>query len=229
MIWLVLYSTFVHKMLAAQAGYIIYLWSVKWVIDDGVAKFTEDQLFMDESWELYKEFKLIAFICALFLIPIIGFLSDKMDMGHKMILMFGMRVIASLAYFVIESPHGDIVVLTLVALTLASTLQSTIIEALFTKRLPGDVRGSLKGVRALFGHLGYIVCAMMSLACVNYFGDIHRVVCFSALFDGSVVFFSAVAFMIAGFEDDEHTGKSVRKKGAKGDAILKEAEKKKKA
>ena len=38
MIWLVLYSTFVHKMLAAQAGYIIYLWSVKWVIEGDVPK-----------------------------------------------------------------------------------------------------------------------------------------------------------------------------------------------
>lgn len=38
MIWLVLYSTFVHKMLAAQAGYIIYLWSVKWVIEEDVPK-----------------------------------------------------------------------------------------------------------------------------------------------------------------------------------------------
>ena len=41
MIWLVLYSTFVHKMLAAQAGYIIYLWTVKWVIADDVPKTNE--------------------------------------------------------------------------------------------------------------------------------------------------------------------------------------------
>lgn len=37
---------------------------------------------MDESWELFKEFKFIAFFCSLFLLPIIGFLADKMDMGH---------------------------------------------------------------------------------------------------------------------------------------------------
>lgn len=117
-------------------------------------------------------------------------------------LTFGLRVIASLAYFVIESPRGNIVYLTLVALTLASTLQATVIDTLYSKRLPGDVRASLKGVKEFMGHLGYIVCALMSLVCVNYFGDIHRVVCFSALFDGSVVFLAAITFMVAGFEDD---------------------------
>ena len=88
------------------------------------------------------------------------------------------------------------------------------------------MRGTLKGVRALIGHFGYIACAMMSLACVHYFNDIHRVVVFSALFDGSVVFFTAVIFMVAGFQDDIHTGVEARKKGAKSDAVLKDCEKK---
>ena len=179
---------------------------------------------MDESWQLYKDFRLVAFICSLVLIPIFGFLADKMDMGHKMVLTFGLRVISSLAYFVIESPHGNIVYLTLVVLSLSSSLQSTVIEAVYSKRLPGDVRATLQGVRVLFGYLGYIVCAMVSLACANYFHDIHRVVCFSALFDGSVVFFAAITFMVAGFEEDEHMGSEARKKGAKGDAAIKEAD-----
>lgn len=189
-------------------------------------KTNDTQLTATEAWDLYKEFSLITFICSLVLIPIFGYLADKMDMGHQMMLTFGMRAIASLAYFVIESPNGNIVHLTLVVLTLSSSLQATGIEALFSKRLPGDVRGALQGVRALFGHLGYFVCAMMSLFCVNYFGDIHRVVCFSALFDGSVVFFSAIAFMVAGFEEDQHMGSDARKKGNNGDAAVKDANQK---
>lgn len=177
---------------------------------------------MDDSWELYKEFRLIAFIISFVLIPTFGFLADKIDLGHKMVLSFGLRAIASLAYFVIESPRGELVHFTLIALDLGSTLQATVTDAFFAKRLPGDVRGSLQGVRALFGHLGYAVCACMSLVCVTYFGDIHRVVCFSALFDGSVVFFSAIAFMVSGFEDDAHSGTEARAKGSKGDIALAE-------
>jgi len=82
MIWLVLYSTFVHKMLAAQAGYIIYLWTIKWVVDDDFVTTNETQLTMGESWDLYKDFALYAFITSLVLIPIFGFLADKIDMGH---------------------------------------------------------------------------------------------------------------------------------------------------
>lgn len=38
MIWICLYAQFVHMMLAAQCGYLIYLWSVKWVINDDLPK-----------------------------------------------------------------------------------------------------------------------------------------------------------------------------------------------
>mmetsp|Transcript_5747 Transcript_5747/g.7754 ORF Transcript_5747/g.7754 Transcript_5747/m.7754 type:complete len:218 (-) Transcript_5747:231-884(-) len=215
-------------MLAAQCGYLIYLWSVKWVIEKDQPKRSEQDLYGGESWDFYKDYSLIAFIVAAVTIPLFGYLSDKIDMGNQLVLTFGIRCIASLAYFVIDSPHGPIVLFTLIVLKTSNPLQATVIESLFTKRLPGDVRAALQGVRGLFGNLGYAVCACMSLACVEYFEDIQRAVVFAALFDGSIVFFSAIIFVVAGFEEDLHSGQDARSKGKKSDDTIKEAEKQQK-
>jgi len=35
-----------------------------------------------ESWDFYKDYSLIAFAVAFLLIPIFGYLSDKIDIGN---------------------------------------------------------------------------------------------------------------------------------------------------
>ena len=140
MIWICLYAQFVHMMLAAQCGYLIYLWSVKWVIPDELPKINDRELYGSESWDFYKDYSLVTFLIALFLIPLFGYLSDRIDIGNQMVLTFGLRCVASLAYFVIDSPRGDIVLFTLVVLKTCNPLQATVLDSLFTKRLPGDVR-----------------------------------------------------------------------------------------
>lgn len=114
MLWLALCATFVNQMMAAKAGCLIFLWTVQWVIPDGQVKRSDGDLFREESWDLYSEFKLIAFICAFVLIPLFGYLADKIDLGIELMLTFGLRALAAFAFFVMDNPHGRLVTFTLV-------------------------------------------------------------------------------------------------------------------
>lgn len=68
-------------MLAAKAGTIIYLWTTKWIVKTEEDKVLDSDMTGAESWDRYLEFSLVNFLASSLLIPLFGYLSDKLDLG----------------------------------------------------------------------------------------------------------------------------------------------------
>ena len=73
------------------------------------------------------------------------------------------------------------------------------IDSLFAKRLPGDVRASLNGVKSLIANLGHLTFVIFSLICVDYYDSIHKSVVIVSMFDGSIFFMVFNVIVFAGF------------------------------
>lgn len=213
MLYYVLYGQFVNSMLAAKAGTIIYLWTTKWIVKTEEDKVLDSDMTGAESWDRYLEFSLLNFIAASLLIPLFGYLSDKVDLGFQLILTFGLRGVACLAMFVLDSPEGNIVLFTFVMITINSSLQGTVVNSLWAKRLPGDVRGVMQGGKTVVSNLGHLSFVLLSLASAHYFEDVQRSVVFCAIMDGSMCFATIIAFVTANFDHDLYSGSNAREKG----------------
>lgn len=216
----ILYITFVNAMMKAKIGTIVYLWMTKWSIPADSIKIKDTDLTGDESWDRYQVFSLISFIISLVLLPLYGLFSDKIASGHELMLTFGLRCIGCMGFFLLDSPHGDIVIWTFISIKMSASLQAVVIDSLYAKRLPGDIRGSMNGVKALVGNLGHLTFVGFSLGCVDYFDSIHKSMVIVSMFDATVFFTVLNVIIFAGFEYDAYFGKYAREKAKKQDEKL---------
>lgn len=133
---------------------IILMWLASYVLSDGgealkvpFADPENDSLISeDESNEIFKKIVLIGQIGSLVAVPLFGYLTDKLSAGYELIVAFGARCATCFLFFFLDSPKGFEPITILVAMTLFANLQEVVIESLFAKRLPGDVRASMKSV-----------------------------------------------------------------------------------
>ena len=128
-------------MFKSKVSTFIYLWLVSWSIDAESPKTQDHDVYSDEAWDIYQWFKIVNFIVAFVFIPIYGIYTDKVPMGHELMLSFGIRAVATMAFFMLDNPHGNFVIFTFVAINTTATLQGVVIDALYAKRLEGDIRG----------------------------------------------------------------------------------------
>ena len=202
----------------AKVSTIIYIWLVKWVIESDHEVESDNELTGDESWDIYQWFKIVNFICAGVLIPLFGKFSDKFAVGHELMAVFGLRCIGCMSFFLLDNPKGNIVIFTFIAISLSASLQQVVVESLFSKRLPGDVRASMLSVKGVAGNLGHLTFVCFSLAMVDYFNDINRSMVFVSLFDATMFFSVSILIIFAGFDNDFHSGNQAKLKGKEQDA-----------
>ena len=107
------------------------------------------------------------------------------------------------------------------AINMSASLQGVVIDSLYAKRLPGDIRGSMMGVKGLVNNLGHLVFVVFSIVSVDYFNSIHKSMVIVAVFDGSVFFMVMNALLFAGFDTDEFFGIVAKEKGKEDDKKLK--------
>ena len=107
-------------MMQAKVSTIIYIWLVKWVVDTDIV--LDNELTGDESWDIYQYFKIINFVCAGVLLPIFGLVSDKFALGHELMTVFGLRGIGCMCFFLMDTPKGDVVIFTFIAISLSASL-----------------------------------------------------------------------------------------------------------
>ena len=77
-------------------------------------------------------------------VPVFGYITDKLSTGNELMLAYGLRCTAGLLFSIALSPKGYTLIGTLVAMKIAADLEEVVIDSLFSKRLPGDVRAAMK-------------------------------------------------------------------------------------
>ena len=85
-------------------------------------------------------------------------------------------------------------------------------DSLFTKRLPGDIRGSLIAVKSIAANLGKISFVLFSLFTQEYFDHVFRSMEIVSMFDALVFFFAMTGFLLSGWELDKYVGTKALKK-----------------
>ena len=218
----VLFATFVHSMMRAKIGAIISLWYKHWAIDDDKEKLYDSDLTITESREFYQEIQFFSFFLGLVLVPIYGLFNDKIGTGLEVMFSFGLRCIACMSFFMLDNPHGRVVNWTFIAIKVSASLQSVMIDSLYYKRLPGDVRGSMIGIKSLVTNLGHLTWVAFSVICIEFYPTIYKSMVLVSLFDASVFFMVFILIIFAGFDLDQYFGKEAREKAKIHDAALKE-------
>ena len=85
-------------------------------------------------------------------------------------------------------------------------------DSLFTKRLPGDIRGSLNAVKSIAANLGKLSFVLFSLFTDVYFDHIYQSMEIVSMFDALVFFFTMTGFLLSGWELDKYVGTKALKK-----------------
>ena len=76
--------------------------------------------------------------------PVFGYITDKLSTGNELMLAYGVRCAAGLLFCLKLSPKGNTLIGTLVAMKITADLEEVVIDSLFSKRFPGDVRAAMK-------------------------------------------------------------------------------------
>ena len=105
----ILYLVFVNALMTAKIGTIVYLWLTKWSVKSGEELVYDTDLTGEESWDKYLQYTVWTFASASVLLPIFGLVSDKFSAGSELMVTFGLRGVACLAFFMLDSPHGNLV------------------------------------------------------------------------------------------------------------------------
>ena len=81
-------------------------------------------------------------------------------------------MISAASFFFLNVPDDLVAMLTIAGLICSSYVEQLVIYSLFTKRLPGDIRGAMRGVFYSAGFLGQLLISLVSIHMVN---DKHRI------------------------------------------------------
>ena len=161
MLYYILLASFTSDM-ATDSGTMIYIWYQHFLADN-VSRHEHVIISSDEASEYYENWKIIVFFASAVLLPLFGYIADKLPQGREVMFVYGTRGVAIMAFCFMDSPHGWLSMFTLVTLKLCTSLQAITIDSLYTKRLPGDIRASMLAVKGVFGRFGRFSFLFFSL------------------------------------------------------------------
>lgn len=132
----------------------LLLWITTFV-DDGVIA-TEQ-----ESKTLYQKIILASTLATIFLLPVLGHLSDKISSAVIIPIAFTLRGLCGLSFMWMDDPQSVISMTLCCLLIIMTVVESVSIEVLFMRGMPSAIRGSMAGVLAFFGLLGTLIFTLV--------------------------------------------------------------------
>ena len=134
--------------------------------------------------------------------PILGYLSDKIGFEYQCVLLYGARLITVVSFFFMEAPVNEFARWIVILIVTFSYGEQLVIYSFFTKRLPGDVRGVMRGIFYSWGHAGQILMSFISIIIVNHGFSLQSPFSVVAALDAFVVFFSMMMGCVGIFNED---------------------------
>ena len=117
--------------------------------------------------------------------------------------MYGMRLVSVVSFFFLRSPNDWVARLTVIMMIVCSLGEQLVIYSMFTKRLPGDMRGAMRGIFYSFGFLGQLLISQISILIVNNGHTIASSFAVVASLDAFVLFLAIVMGLAGIFDEDE--------------------------
>ena len=193
---------------------ITMIWFASFVMTDAQVEAAgeDDAYIAADAKTIYNYSQQIGLTAVLFAAPMYGWLTDKLSTEYELVVAYGVRSIAGFAYFSITDPSHNIVIWTIVAYMLSSNFEEVCIDALFSKRLPGDIRGAMLGLLTFFGKLGHFTFALIAIFTVEKHGITAGIITV-AICDAFMVMLSVIISLTRGFDEDQAAGIEAREKG----------------
>lgn len=96
-------------------------------------------------------------VMSVFFFPLIGRLSDSISPQKMILSSFSLRIVAILTFMPIQDPTSIYTSILLTAIIVCTMAENVILDALFAKNLPRNIRGTLNGFMNAAGNIGILV------------------------------------------------------------------------
>lgn len=141
------------KLIAVLFSNFLVLWLTSFV-DEGLI--TEAR-----SKDLYQRMILTSTVFSVVLAPLFGALGDKLPSKVLIPVAFTIRAFSGYSFLYMAHPESVFSALIIVLLIVSTLLEAISIEVLFFRGLPSQIRGTMIGFFAFFGHLGTLVFTLV--------------------------------------------------------------------
>ena len=111
-------------------------------------------------------------------------------------------MVSVVSFFFLRAPNDWVTRLTVMMMIVGSLGEQLVIYSMFTKRLPGDMRGAMRGIFYSFGFLGQLLFSQLSILIVNSGFSMSSPFILVACMD-SFILFIAIVMGLAGIFEDE--------------------------
>lgn len=168
----------------------------------------------DDAISLFGKSMQIGMICALFAMPLFGYINDKSNVDRQLALSYFIRCLASLFFFFNEDPTSPWVWIASVMTIIGANIEGLVSYAFWVKRLPKDIRAILNGYYGSIARTGQLVVSASSYYVIKNY-SINGVFLIVAIGDLTVL---VAAFFLSGtnvFTNDKVEGKAGKDAQAK--------------
>jgi MFS-type transporter involved in bile tolerance (Atg22 family) len=136
-------------MAIAALPMIISLYLLLWIdsfVDSGYLKSTDD------AKNIYSHIIATSVVFLMLTGPLIGSAADKLSLTVMVPLSFLMRATVTISFFLyVDKPDSPWTIPVILVMVTCTVIENVMIQKLFMRTLPDDIRGTMIGVIHLFG------------------------------------------------------------------------------
>ena len=166
---LVFYASLVARLMLTTFTQFYLLWITSQAARPGETP-RDGQMSREDALSLYTNATLTGMVLTLILMPLAGFMSDKVGFEWQLGLSFGIRMSAIIGFLFLKDANNGLAYLISVIVLVFTNLENVFVYALFAKKLPGDIRASMQGLLASVCQLGALMFSQTSIYIIDKYG-----------------------------------------------------------
>jgi len=163
------YGAAVARLMINQFTTYYLLWITTFVSTDDKDT-AEGKLGKEESLDLYQNVTNAGMVLALFALPIAGYCGDRIPFEVQMVFAFGLRMVAIGGFFFLTNPENMLAYVISVMVFVGTSIENVVVNALFAKKLKGDIRGAMTGLLTSVSQMGSLVFSQASVIMIKEYG-----------------------------------------------------------
>ncbi|CDW71223.1 major facilitator superfamily mfs_1 [Stylonychia lemnae] len=140
-----------------------------------------------QAQEIVQNYSIYSTLTILILIIPLGYIADKYKYKHLMAFFTILKIFSIYCFFQLTNPNSIGTKIVYITMFITHSAQNILTDAVFSKNLPKDIRGSLTGAYQLIGTIGILAFTKAGAYLYNEFGPSYPFL-FVAFIDGLFLF-----------------------------------------
>lgn len=198
------YGAMTARLMQGQFTTFYLLWVATFTAKKGVEEIPEGLISNKDGLLIYNDVITTSMILTLLLMPLVGYLTDRIPSEIQIVLVFGIRMTASAGFYTLERPDNFVAYVIPVIIGIFTNLENVVINALFLKKLPGDIRAALTGALTSVAELGKVVFSQLCIKTITVYG-LTAPFGIIACLDGIMIIFTVIMSFGGAFDKEFKT------------------------